>query len=41
VQLTNPVHADFVTGLDVDYFAADGGLEAGFTGNVAVVDIAD
>jgi hypothetical protein len=36
-----PVYADFVARFDVDDFAGDGGLEAGFAGYVCVVDVAD
>jgi hypothetical protein len=36
-----PVDADFVAGFDVDDFAGHGGLEAGFAGDVGVVDVAD
>lgn len=36
-----PVHADFAAGFDVDDFARDGGLEAGFAGDVGIVDVAD
>jgi hypothetical protein len=37
----SPVHADFVTRLDVDDFARHGGLEARFAGDVCVVDVGD
>jgi hypothetical protein len=36
-----PVDADFVARFDVDDFAGHGGLEAGFAGDVGVVDVAD